>query len=105
MIVKYKSGEDLRDALPNLPIGSVLLYHNKMHRVIDAGTQGLRAAAIKDIPSISEIKEYNKTHPMVLINGKWYAWEELDESFSLWVSEKHGKEYEFSLTDIEEIKK
>jgi len=44
---EYENGDDLKEDLPQLKVGSHLLYHGILHMVIDAGSeQGHRIAAV-----------------------------------------------------------
>ena len=47
LITTYKNGEALRNALPALAVGTVLLYHRTKHIVIDTEDQGHRVRAFK----------------------------------------------------------
>jgi len=44
-----------------------------------------------------------KKLPMLLIKGRWYAWEEGDKN-SVFVSDKSGNEREFKYSDVDQIK-
>jgi len=45
---EFKNGEELREALATtLRPGDKVIYHGIVHRVIDAGDQGLRVACDK----------------------------------------------------------
>ena len=60
--------------------------------------------------SSQKIKKWNnlaahsryKGLPMLLIRGRWYAWEEGDRK-SVFATDKRGHEYEFNYEDIEDI--
>jgi len=60
----YKSGEDLKNDLEQLPVGTRIIYHGVLHRVVEAGDQGHRVAAIIspeswEITSIEDRKGYD----------------------------------------------
>ncbi len=60
----YKSGEDLKNDLEQLPVGTQIIYHGVPHEVVDAGNQGHRVAAIHspeswEITSIEDRKGYD----------------------------------------------
>ncbi len=45
----FNNGDELRDALPQMKVGTHLMYHGVLHEVVDAGPeQGHRAAAIPE---------------------------------------------------------
>lgn len=44
----YKTGNELINDLEKLPVGGYIVYHGVVHKIIDAGSQGHRIAAIKD---------------------------------------------------------
>ena len=44
---EFENGDDLRDALPLMDIGTLVRYHGALHTVIDAGEQGHRIAAVQ----------------------------------------------------------
>jgi len=46
----FSNGDDLRDALPGLTVGTLVRFHRAVHRIIDAGSeQGHRIAALPDL--------------------------------------------------------
>ena len=47
---------------PSYPVNSIILYHGVPHKVIDAGDQGLRLAAIKDIRRYRAAKGVRMTY-------------------------------------------
>lgn len=47
-VAVYCSGEALRDALPDLPVGRLFKYHGALHEVVEM--QGIHFAAVKPCP-------------------------------------------------------
>lgn len=51
--------------------------------------------------SKSQLKKWNKSHPMALIDGQWFVWDEFDGIGLVWVSDKDGAGKEVNLRDID----
>ena len=72
----------------------------KLKELLNEATPSLRS--ISKWNKLADSSTGRKNLPMLLIRGRWYAWEEGDRN-SVFVSDKSGKEHEFDYSDVEQI--
>lgn len=90
--------EDVEDNVDDTPDEESAI-REMIRKEIQSLFEGKRIDPAK--ASKSQLKKWNKTHPMALIDGQWFSWDDYDGIGLVWVSDQDGEGKEVRLRDID----